>query len=143
VQRLIGELPVPEKEPDKELFELGMQVRREVLGDDYVDTAMANATDLDEEFQRLITASAWGSVWGRDTLSRRDRSLITITALASLGHHEELALHLRATVNTGLSREDIREALMQVGVYSGVPAANSAFRVAKKLFAELDAEAKS
>ena len=127
-----------EDKPDKELFELGLQVRREVLGSDYVDTALANATDLDEEFQRWITATAWGSVWGRTTLSRRDRSLITIVQLASLGHHEELALHLRATVNTGLSREDIKEALMQVGVYSGVPAANSAFRVAKKVFKELD-----
>ncbi|MDD9891631.1 MAG: 4-carboxymuconolactone decarboxylase [Gammaproteobacteria bacterium] len=132
-----------EEKPDKELFELGMQVRREVLGDDYVDAALAKATDLDDDFQRLITATAWGSVWGRDTLSRRDRSLITITQLASLGHHEELALHLRATINTGLSREDIKEALMQVGVYSGVPAANSAFRVAKQVFAELDEQAKS
>ncbi|NKB32835.1 MAG: 4-carboxymuconolactone decarboxylase [Pseudomonadales bacterium] len=127
--------------PDEELFELGLQVRREVLGNEYVDAALANTTELDEEFQRLITATAWGTVWARDTLSRRDRSLITITQLASLGHHEELALHLRATVNTGLSREDIKEALIQVAVYSGVPAANSAFRVAKKVFSSLDNQA--
>ncbi|MBM86762.1 MAG: 4-carboxymuconolactone decarboxylase [Gammaproteobacteria bacterium] len=127
-----------ESKPDKELFDLGLQVRRETLGDEYVDAALAKATELDEEFQRLITATAWGAVWGRDTLSRRDRSLITITQLASLGHHEELALHLRATVNTGLSREDVKEVLMQVGVYSGVPAANSAFKIAKEVFANLD-----
>ena len=126
-----------EEKPDKELYELGLQVRREVLGSDYVDAALVNSNDLDEEFQRWITVTAWGAIWGRSTLTRRDRSLITITQLASLGHLEELALHLRATVSTGLSREDIKEVLMQVGVYSGVPAANSAFRVAKQVFNEL------
>ena len=130
-----------EEKPDKELYELGLQVRREVLGSDYVDAALINSNDLDEEFQRWITVTAWGAIWGRSTLTRRDRSLITITQLASLGHLEELALHLRATVSTGLSREDIKEVLMQVGVYSGVPAANSAFRVAKQVFNELDQSA--
>ena len=130
-----------EDKPDKELYELGLQVRREVLGSDYVDAALVNSTDLDEEFQRWITVTAWGAIWGRSTLTRRDRSLITITQLASLGHLEELALHLRATVATGLSREDIKETLMQVGVYSGVPAANSAFRVAKRVFNEMDQSA--
>ena len=96
-----------EEKPDKELYELGLQVRREVLGSDYVDAALVNSNDLDEEFQRWITVTAWGAIWGRSTLTRRDRSLITITQLASLGHLEELALHLRATVSTGLSREDI------------------------------------
>ena len=130
-----------EEKPDKELYELGLQVRREVLGSDYVDAALVNSNDLDEEFQRWITVTAWGAIWGRSTLTRRDRSLITITQLASLGHLEELALHLRATVATGLSREDIKETLMQVGVYSGVPAANSAFRVAKRVFNEMDQSA--
>ena len=130
-----------EEKPDKELYELGLQVRREVLGSDYVDAALVNSNDLDEEFQRWITVTAWGAIWGRSTLTRRDRSLITITQLASLAHLEELALHLRATVSTGLSREDIKEVLMQVGVYSGVPAANSAFRVAKQVFNELDQSA--
>ena len=130
-----------EEKPDIELYELGLQVRREVLGSDYVDAALVNSNDLDEEFQRWITVTAWGAIWGRSTLTRRDRSLITITQLASLGHLEELALHLRATVSTGLSREDIKEVLMQVGVYSGVPAANSAFRVAKQVFNELDQSA--
>ena len=130
-----------DEKPDKDLYELGLQVRREVLGSDYVDAALVNSNDLDEEFQRWITVTAWGAIWGRSTLTRRDRSLITITQLASLGHLEELALHLRATVSTGLSREDIKEVLMQVGVYSGVPAANSAFRVAKQVFNELDQSA--
>ena len=126
-----------EEKPDKELYELGLQVRREVLGSDYVDAALANSPDVDEEFQRWITVTAWGAIWGRSTLTRRDRSLITITQLASLGHLEELDLHLRAAVNNGISMEDIKEALMQVGVYSGVPAANSAFRIAKRVFNEL------
>ena len=126
-----------EEKPDKELYELGLQVRREVLGSDYVDAALANSTDVDEEFQRWITVTAWGAIWGRSTLTRRDRSLITITQLASLGHLEELDLHLRAAVNNGISMEDFKEALMQVGVYSGVPAANSAFRIAKRVFNEL------
>ena len=130
-----------EEKPDKELYELGLQVRREVLGSDYVDAALANSTGVDEEFQRWITVTAWGAIWGRSTLTRRDRSLITITQLASLGHLEELDLHLRAAVNNGISMEDIKEALMQVGVYSGVPAANSAFRIAKRVFNELDQSA--
>jgi 4-carboxymuconolactone decarboxylase len=132
---------VSEELSEKDLFQLGLKIRREVLGDDYVDAALAASTEFDEDFQRHITATAWGAVWGRDTLSKRDRSLITICQLAALGHHEELALHLRATANTGLSREDIKEALIQVAVYSGVPAANSAYRVAKKVFKEMDGAA--
>lgn len=127
-----------EEKSEKDLFQLGLKIRREVLGDDYVDAALAASTDLNGDFQRYITSSAWGAVWGRDTLSKRDRSLITICQLAALGHHEELALHIRATKNTGLSREDVKEALIQVAVYSGVPAANSAYRVANKVFQEID-----
>ena len=121
---------------DDEFFELGLQVRKEVLGADYVDSALRESNDLDRDFQYWITATAWGAIWGRSQLSQRDRSLITITQLASLGNLEELALHLKATKNTGLSKEDIKEALMQVGVYSGIPAANAAFKVAKKVFSE-------
>ena len=127
-----------EEMSEKDLFQLGLKIRREVLGDDYVDAALAASTDFNGDFQRYITSSAWGAVWGRDTLSKRDRSLITICQLAALGHHEELALHIRATKNTGLSREDVKEALIQVAVYSGVPAANSAYRVANKVFKEID-----
>ena len=122
---------------DDEFFELGLQVRKEVLGDEYVEAALAQSNDLDEEFQRWVTSTAWGAIWGRPQLSRRDRSLITITQLASLGKLEELSLHLKATKHTGLSRDDIKEALMQVGVYSGIPAANAAFKIAKKVFEEM------
>ena len=121
--------------PDS-LLSLGMKTRREVLGEKYVDAAMARTTDFDAEFQHFITTTAWASVWSRAGLSRRDRSLITITQLASLGYQDELALHLRASVNTGLSRGEIKEALLHVAVYAGVPAANIAFKIAKQVFSE-------
>ena len=123
---------------DNVFFDLGLQVRKEVLGAAYVDNTLNQTSDFDREFQRWITSTAWGAIWGRTELSLRDRSLITITQLASLGNLEELALHLRATKNTGLSKSDVKEALMQVGVYSGVPAANAAFRIAKKVFEEME-----
>ena len=123
---------------DNVFFDLGLQVRKEVLGAAYVDNTLNQSSDFDWEFQRWITSTAWGAIWGRTELSLRDRSLITITQLASLGNLEELALHLRATKNTGLSKSDVKEALMQVGVYSGVPAANAAFRIAKKVFEEME-----
>tara|TARA_E500000331_G_scaffold60907_1_gene55495 strand:- start:3005 stop:3397 length:393 start_codon:yes stop_codon:yes gene_type:complete len=123
---------------DNVFFDLGLQVRKEVLGAAYVDNTLNQSSDFDREFQRWITSTAWGAIWGRTELSLRDRSLITITQLASLGNLEELALHLRATKNTGLSKSDVKEALMQVGVYSGVPAANAAFRIAKKVFEETE-----
>ncbi len=123
---------------DNVFFDLGLQVRKEVLGAAYVDNTLNQSSDFDREFQRWITSTAWGAIWGRTELSLRDRSLITITQLASLGNLEELALHLRATKNTGLSKNDVKEALMQVGVYSGVPAANAAFRIAKKVFEEME-----
>lgn len=123
---------------DNVFFDLGLQVRKEVLGAAYVDNTLNQSSDFDREFQRWITSTAWGAIWGRTELSLRDRSLITITQLASLGNLEELALHLRATKNTGLSKSDVKEALMQVGVYSGIPAANAAFRIAKKVFEEME-----
>ena len=123
---------------DNVFFDLGLQVRKEVLGAAYVDNTLNQSSDFDREFQRWITSTAWGAIWGRTELSLRDRSLITITQLASLGNLEELALHLRATKNTGLSKSDVKEALMQVGVYSGVPAANAASRVAKKVFEDME-----
>src|ERR687888_145843 len=114
----------------------GMRVRREVLGDAHVDRSLANATDLDREFQQFITEYAWGGVWARPGLDRRTRSLITVAILAALGRREELALHLRATRNTGATPEEIAEALMHVAVYAGVPAANSAIALAKSVLAE-------
>ncbi len=112
-------------------YERGMRVRREVLGDAHVERAIARTTELDADFQRLITEMAWGSLWARPDLDRRTRSLITIAILAALGLHEELALHLRASANTGATPHDIAEALMHVAVYAGVPAANAAFALAR------------
>ena len=114
-------------------FEAGMQVRRAVLGDAHVDRAEAGKTDFDVDFQRFITEGAWGSVWSRPGLTRRERSLLTITLLAALGHDEELAMHLRATANTGATPDDIKEALLHVAVYAGVPAANRAIKIAKSV----------
>ncbi len=127
-------------EPVKsERFETGMKTRRAVLGDFHVDRANAAMTDFDEPFQTFITEGAWGSVWSRPQLSKRERSLITIALLAALGHDEEVAMHMRATANTGASPEDVREALLHVAVYAGVPAANRAFKVVKKTHAEMNA----
>ena len=114
-----------------------MKVRRAVLGGAHVDRAEAAKTAFDETFQRLITEGAWGSVWSRPGLSRRERSLVTIALLAALGHDDELAMHVRATANTGASAEDIKEALLHVAVYAGVPAANRAIKIAKQALKEI------
>jgi 4-carboxymuconolactone decarboxylase len=117
-------------------FTTGMAVRREVLGNGHVERAEAAKTGLDADFQRFITEQAWGSVWARPALDRRSRSMLVIAILAALGHEEELAMHLRATRNTGATAEDVREVLLMVAVYAGVPAANTAFRIAKQVLAE-------
>ena len=117
---------------DESLYDKGMRVRREVLGDEHVDRAEAGKTELDADFQLFITEVAWGSVWARPGLDRRTRSLITIAVLAALGRSEELALHLRASRNTGATPEQIAEALLHVAVYAGIPAANTALAVAKR-----------
>jgi 4-carboxymuconolactone decarboxylase len=127
--------------PD-ELRKAGMSTRRATLGDSYVDRAQANKTPFDENFQRYITENAWGEVWSHPGLPKRERSLITLAILAALGHHEEFALHLRATRNTGATVEDVKQMLMHVAVYGGVPAANNAFRIAKQVYAELDGDRK-
>ena len=114
-------------------FDRGMKVRKEVLGSEYVERAQARTTEFDADFQRFITETAWGSVWARPDLDRRTRSLVTIAILAALGR-EELALHLRASRNTGVDPHDIAEVLLHVAVYAGVPAANAAFSLAKKEF---------
>lgn len=119
-------------------FSEGMNVRRSVLGDAHVDRAEARKTSFDEDFQRYITETAWGAVWARPGLDRPTRSLLTIVLLAALGHWEELAMHIRATRNTGASEDDIKEALFHVAVYAGVPAANRAFAIAKQTFAEME-----
>ena len=110
----------------------GMSTRRSVLGDAHVDRAEAAKTSFDSDFQQFITEGAWGSVWSRPGLTKRERSLITIALLAASGHDEEVAMHVRATANTGASADDIKEALLHVAVYAGVPAANRAFKIAKR-----------
>ena len=118
---------------DEPRLDLGMQVRRSVLGDAHVDGALARQTDFDAPFQEFITATAWGSVWARPGIERRTRSLVTIALLAALGRAEELALHLRASRHTGATPEEIREVLLHVAVYAGIPAANSAMALAKDI----------
>jgi len=115
-------------------YSAGMRVRREVLGDEYVDRAVAATDDFSADFQELITRYAWGSVWTRPGLDRRTRSCMTLAMLASLGHHNELALHVRAALRNGVTREEIAEVLIQVAIYAGAPAANSAFAVARQAF---------
>ncbi|MEK1886758.1 MAG: 4-carboxymuconolactone decarboxylase [Phyllobacterium sp.] len=117
----------------------GMQTRRIVLGNTHVDSAEANKTDFDGPFQELITEAAWGHVWSRPGWSKRQRSIVTIALLAALGQDEELAMHVRATANTGATRDDICEALLHVAIYAGVPAANHAIRLAKQVFKEMEA----
>lgn len=119
----------------------GMATRRKVLGDAHVDRAEAGKTDFDAPFQELITEAAWGHLWSRQTWNPRDRSVVTLALLAALGHDEELAMHVRATANTGASRDDIREAFLHVAIYAGVPAANRAFKIAKQVFSDMDKEA--
>ena len=119
-------------------YATGMAVRRGVLGDAHVDRAEASRTAFDDDFQRFITEGAWGSVWSRPGLDRRTRSMLVIALMAALGHEEELALHFRATRNTGATVEDVKEVLLMVAVYAGVPAANTAIRIAKRIYAEAD-----
>ena len=118
----------------------GMTTRRAVLGDAHVDRAEAAATDFDQPFQQLITEAAWGHVWSRPTWTKRERSMVTIALLAALGQDEEVAMHIRATANTGATREDIGEAMLHVAIYAGIPAANHAIKLAKEVFAEMDGE---
>ncbi len=118
---------------DDERVAAGMRVRREVLGDQHVDRAVAGTTSFTAPFQDLITSYAWGEVWSRPGLTRAERSIITLTALAVLRQEEELAMHVRAALRNGLTPEQIGEVLLQVAIYAGVPAANRAFAVADKV----------
>lgn len=123
---------------DKERFAKGMTVRRAVLGDAHVDRAQNNLNDFNHDYQDLITRYAWGEIWTRPGLPRHTRSLMTICMMVALNREEELKLHLRAAANNDVSREEIKEALLQTAIYCGVPAANSAFALAQKVFAEMD-----
>lgn len=121
-----------------DLYKKGMQTRRSVLGDAHVDKAEANKTDFDKDFQEYITSNAWGAIWSRPGLTKRERSLITIALMTALKHEGELELHLNASKNTGASIEDIKEVLLHTAVYAGVPAVNHAMKIAKKVFLEID-----
>jgi 4-carboxymuconolactone decarboxylase len=118
--------------------ERGMDVRREVLGDDHVDCAIAGTSAFTADFQDLITRYAWGEIWSRPGLDRRMRSAITLTALVALGRDDELTMHVRAALRNGLTEDELKEILLQSAIYCGVPAANSAFRIAQRVLAERD-----
>ncbi len=123
-----------------DLIDQGMATRRRVLGDAHVDRAEAAKTAFDAPFQQLITEAAWGRVWSRDAITPRERSMLTIALLAGLGNDHELAMHIRATANTGASPDDVLEALLHVAIYAGVPRANHAIRIAKETFADMEAK---
>lgn len=124
--------------PDR--YEDGMKIRRKVLGDAHVDAAEASTTAFDEPFQTLITETAWGNLWARDSLPLRERSMLTIALLAAGGNFDEIPMHIRATANTGASPDDVMEALLHVAVYAGVPKANRAVRIARATYREMGVE---
>jgi 4-carboxymuconolactone decarboxylase len=126
---------------DQERHAKGMEVRRTVLGSTHVDRAQGNLNEFNSEFQNLITRYAWGEIWTRPGLPRHTRSLLTIAMMVALNREEELKLHLRAASNNGVSRDEIKEVLLQAAIYCGVPAANSAFHMAQEVFRQMDAEA--
>jgi 4-carboxymuconolactone decarboxylase len=125
---------------DHERYEKGMEVRRAVLGDEHVNRSLQNSNDFNRDFQELITRYPWGEIWTRPGLSRHTRSLIVIATLVALNRPEELRMHIRAAFNNGVTRDDIKEVLLQSAVYCGVPAANSAFHAAEEVFAEMSAK---
>jgi 4-carboxymuconolactone decarboxylase len=122
--------------PEDSAYDRGMRIRREVLGDEYVDAAVGRTTEFSADFQDFITRYAWGEIWARPGLDRKMRSCITLTALVALGHLDELELHVRAAIRNGLTEQDIGEVFLQSAVYCGVPAANSAFAVARRVLSE-------
>jgi 4-carboxymuconolactone decarboxylase len=136
------EMPLSQATPEKEgrvsedLFATGMRIRREVLGDDYVDRALDNVGDFNRDFQRLVTEYCWGATWGRDGLSRQQRSLNNLCLLAALNRPHEFEIHFRGALRNGCSVDELRETLLQIAVYAGIPAGVDAFRIARKVLAE-------
>ena len=124
---------------ENERYNQGMQVRRAVLGNAHVDRTLAKKDAFNDEFEQLITRYAWGEAWTRPGLPRHTRSLVTLAALVALNHGDYVRLHLRGAINNGVSRDEIKELLMHLSIYCGVPSANAAFRIAKEVFAEMDA----
>ena len=130
---------IPDRpEYQSELFRKGLAIRREVLGADYVDGSLARANDFNAAFQQLTTEMAWGAIWSRPGLPRKLRSVLNIGMLVALNRGAELRLHLRAALTNGVTRDEIREILMQVAIYGGMPAAVDSFRIAREFFAEID-----
>jgi 4-carboxymuconolactone decarboxylase len=123
-------------EMNKALYEKGLAIRREVLGAEYVDNSIKNATDFNRKFQEMVTEYCWGAVWGREELTRRERSMINLAMLTALGRTHEVELHVKGALNNGLSEQEIAEVLLQTMIYCGVPAALDSFRAAKKAIAE-------
>lgn len=119
-------------------YTIGMATRRSVLGDAHVDRAEATKSDFDSPFQTLITEGAWGTVWSDTTISRRERSMLTLALLAATGNFEEIPMHIRATANTGATKEDVMQAFLHVAIYAGVPKANHAIKLAKATYAEME-----
>jgi len=123
---------------DRERYEAGMKVRRGVLGDAHVDRSLTKRTEFNDEFQDLITRYAWGEIWTRPGLPRHTRSLLTLGLMVALNRSDEFKLHVRAAFNNGVTRDEIKEVLLQCAIYAGVPAANSAFHMAEDVFAQME-----
>jgi 4-carboxymuconolactone decarboxylase len=126
---------------ERERYEAGITVRRAVLGDAHVDRSIKNRNDFNEEYQDLISRYAWGEIWTRPGLPRHTRSLLTIAMMVSLNRSDELKMHIRAAANNGVTRDEIKEVLLQCAIYAGVPAANSAFHMAQEVFDQVDGKA--
>ena len=125
---------------DRTLYEEGLKNRKEVLGPEHVERTLANVDEFSRPYQEIMTAYCWGAIWGREALPRKTRSLLNIAMLTALNREEELRLHLRGAFNNGVTKEEIREVLLQVMIYAGVPAANAAFRIAREIFAQLETQ---
>ncbi len=122
----------------KDLFEKGLQIRKEVLGADYVEKSLNAADDFNREFQELVTEYCWGAGWGRDALTRRDKSLLNLVMLGTLNRGTEFKLHLKGALTNGCTRDEIKDTLIQLAIYAGIPAGVEAFRLAREVFAEVD-----
>ena len=125
----------------KEVFERGLEIRKSVLGAEFVEKSFAAADDFNKPLQELVTEYCWGAVWGRETLSRQTRSMLNLAMISALNRPHELKMHVRGALRNGLTKDEIREVLLQVAIYCGVPAAVDSFRIAREAFAEADAEA--
>ena len=125
---------------DREQLERGLKIRREVLGDEYVDRAMSNVDDFNRDFQHIVNDYCWGGTWGRGVLDKRQRSILNLGMLAALGRSHEFGLHFRGAVNNGLTEEELKEVLIQIAVYCGIPAGVESFRIARGVLEEMKAE---